>query len=228
MAAHNDVDPGSSVSQYFRTIATSLKAIGEGMAITMSWMFRRPMTIQYPDRYDGKINKYMKELERVEVGQKLPHVYRGFLEVDMDICTACQACERACPIDCISINVEKVVDERKRVMTHFDIDIGKCMFCGLCVDPCPTGALSHTPEFEATSQFIECLVARFVEDPRQPYVPFKAGKGVEYERKPLGSILRKINFVGVGKNAFSPLPPFVDGAHSFTYHAEYPLPQKAR
>ena len=37
----------------------------------------------------------------------LPARYRGFLEVDMDICTACQACERACPIDVIAIDIEK-------------------------------------------------------------------------------------------------------------------------
>lgn len=226
MATHSDVDPGSSVLQYFRSIGSSLKAVGEGMAITMSWMFRRPMTFQYPDRYDGRLNKYMKDLERVEQGQKLPLVYRGFLEVDMDICTACLACERACPIDCISISVEKVPDERKRVIARFDIDLGKCMFCGLCVDPCPTTALAHTPEFEATSQFVEALVARFVPDPRQPYVPFKAGKGVEYARKPLGSILREQGFVLPKKDAFAPLPPFPDGMHSFVEHAEYPLKVK--
>jgi NADH-quinone oxidoreductase subunit I/NAD(P)H-quinone oxidoreductase subunit I len=214
-------DDRGALTRYLGSIWTSLRAIGEGMAVTMSWMLRRPATIQYPDRYDGKLNTLMKGLERVDIGQKLPLSYRGILEVDMDICTACQACERACPISCIEMSVEKVADERKRVMTRFDIDIAKCMFCGLCVDPCPTGAIQHTPEFEATSQYLENLVARFVPDPKKPYVPFKAGKGVEYTRKPLGSVLRALGFVGPRKDAYAPLPPFAEGKHSFGIHAAY-------
>ncbi len=27
------------------------------------------------------------------------------------------------------------------VMSRFDIDIAKCMYCGLCSEPCPTGAI---------------------------------------------------------------------------------------
>jgi len=41
------------------------------------------------------------------VVDSLPERYRGFLEVDMSICTACQACERACPINVIAIEIEK-------------------------------------------------------------------------------------------------------------------------
>ena len=58
-------------------------------------IFRRPYTIQYPDRTP------------VRVQDTLPFRYRGILEVDLEICTGCLACERACPIDCIVIDVEK-------------------------------------------------------------------------------------------------------------------------
>lgn len=220
MSDSSKVEP-SGLAKYLGDSFSALKAVGEGMAVTMSWMFRKPATIQYPDRYDGRLNSIMQDLEPELTSQHLPSTYRGILEVDMDICTACKACQRACPIDCIVIDVEKVPDDRKRVMTRFDIDISKCMFCGLCVDPCPTHAIEHTAEFEATSQFIENLTARFVPDPRKPVVPFKAKKGLEYTRKPNGSILRETGFSGPQKDTYAPLPPFADGAHSFEHHANY-------
>src|SRR5262249_17980162 len=74
---------------YVGNIVQSAKSVLEGMAVTFSYMFRKPTTIQYPDRVP------------MPVSEMLPERYRGFLEVDMDICTACKACERECPINCI-------------------------------------------------------------------------------------------------------------------------------
>src|SRR5260370_38061641 len=74
--------------------------------------------------------------------------YRGILEVDLEICTGCLACERACPIDCIVIVVDKDPQTRQMLLSQFDIDIAKCMYCGLCSGPCPTGSIHHTPVFE--------------------------------------------------------------------------------
>lgn len=215
------VGPRHAVGRYFAGIWTALKNVGEGMAVTMSWLLRRPITVQYPDRYDGQLNRFMRDLEQIDQGQKLPLAYRGFLEVDMDVCTACQACERACPIDCIAITIDKVADERRRVMTRFDIDLGKCMYCGLCVDPCPTAAIQHTPEFEATSQYVENLVARFVPDPRRPCTPYKIPKGQQIPRKPLGSVLRELGVCGPKKDPFAPLPPFSGARRSFGLHAAF-------
>ena len=71
---------------YVRNIRETLETIFEGMAITASHFVRKPFTIQYPDRTE------------IRVQDSLPFRYRGLLDVDLEICTGCLACERACPM----------------------------------------------------------------------------------------------------------------------------------
>jgi formate hydrogenlyase subunit 6/NADH:ubiquinone oxidoreductase subunit I len=157
---------GMGLGSYLRNIKDAVVTIADGMAVTASHMIRKPFTLEYPDRLpDG-----------VRVQDTLPFRYRGMLEVDLEICTACLACERACPIDCIVIEAEKDKAAGGLVMTRFDIDMGKCMYCGLCSEPCPTGSIHHTPEFEGSDYSLESLVRRFVKAPTLAYKPKKAGE----------------------------------------------------
>jgi NADH-quinone oxidoreductase subunit I len=50
------------------------------------------------------------------------------------------------------------------------------MYCGLCSEPCPTGAIHHTPEFEGADFSLESLIRRFVKDPVVAYKPKKTGE----------------------------------------------------
>ena len=38
--------------KYFKNISNSVLSILEGMAVTLSWMFRRPYTVQWPDKIE--------------------------------------------------------------------------------------------------------------------------------------------------------------------------------
>lgn len=180
----------NAATAYFENIRESVTSIFEGLAVTMSHMFRQPATVQYP---------YHPKDKSVPLGgpDTLPDRYRGFLEVDMDICTACLKCEKACPINCINIDLEKVnltddpSEKPVRALVRFDIDMAKCMYCGLCQEPCPTNAIRHTKHFESAVQNLEHLVARFV-DHQAPVVPFKVKKGNEYETDAHGSIARRL------------------------------------
>jgi NADH-quinone oxidoreductase subunit I len=168
-----------SVRAYAAAVRDTVSSLWQGLSITLSHVLRRPTTVQYPDRTP------------LPVRDMLPARYRGFLEVDPAICTGCQACERACPINCIAIVLEKdPANPKQRLVTQFDIDEAKCMFCGLCVEPCPTGSIQHTREFEGSQRNIRNLVFRW-SDPLAPWPVYKVPKGVEYyPRVPLGALLR--------------------------------------
>ena len=148
--------------EYFKNIIEAVMTTFEGMTITFSHLMRRPMTIQYPDKIDMPIQ------------ETLPLRYRGHLEVDMDICTNCKACERDCPITCIAITDSEEPD-KKRWMTEFDIDLAKCMYCGICSEVCPTGAIRHSQEFEGACYDPASMTRHFIM-PGKPTPSFKPPK----------------------------------------------------
>jgi NADH-quinone oxidoreductase subunit I len=169
-----------AIREYFGHITDVVKTFWEGLSVTLSYMVRRPITVQYPDRTEKR------------VADTLPSRYRGILEVDIGVCTGCMACERACPIGVIKITTDKdPTNPKQRVIAQFDIDVAKCMFCGLCVEPCPTGSIQHTREFEATMKSVDSLVMRWVPDPEKPAPFYRPVKGQDAPRAPVGEILRK-------------------------------------
>jgi formate hydrogenlyase subunit 6/NADH:ubiquinone oxidoreductase subunit I len=164
----------SGLRGFFTDIGRAIATTFDGLSVTSSWFFRRPLTIQYPD----KIEKPVQEM--------LPDGYRGLLEVDLGRCTGCALCQKNCPIGAVIVKVEKNAATGVREIVQFDIDIGRCMYCGLCSECCKFEALQHTTDFEAVSCSPEGLVLHFARKPA-PVAKVKAGEGPP--RKPLGSIL---------------------------------------
>jgi NADH-quinone oxidoreductase subunit I len=86
--------------------------------------------------------------------------YKGRHILFHDKCTGCQLCAIACEGIAEAIGMVKVDEQwkqnKKSIMPQ--IDFGKCVFCGLCVDACPFYALFMTNDYELSSFTKEHLI----------------------------------------------------------------------
>lgn len=87
-------------------------------------------TIQYPEE-QRRLAPRLRTLHRLAVR-----------EDGSPRCVACMMCETVCPALCIEIVAEEVDDpDIEKRPQSFDIDIGKCVYCGFCVEACPEDAI---------------------------------------------------------------------------------------
>jgi formate hydrogenlyase subunit 6/NADH:ubiquinone oxidoreductase subunit I len=88
-------------------------------------LFKVPATIKYPK----------KQFD-------MPKRYRGKLKFYPEKCVGCKLCMRDCPTNAIVINK---VGEKEFTA---EIDLGRCIYCGQCVDSCLKKALETTSDVE--------------------------------------------------------------------------------
>ena len=95
-------------------------------------------------------------------------------------CTGCASCAKYCPLGIIRIvtdpSGEAMQEGEKYAIEVFDIDIGRCMFCGLCVEACPYDALHMGSGFEEGRYRRDELVIdvdRLREAPKRPSTWFR-------------------------------------------------------
>ena len=67
-------------------------------------------------------------------------------------CTGCASCAKYCPLGIIKIVTDTSGVNYQEGQSYdievFDIDMGRCMYCGLCVEACPYDALHMGSGFE--------------------------------------------------------------------------------
>lgn len=72
------------------------------------------------------------------------------------MCVGCRFCERTCPV--YALHVERTpAGGPERKVTVYDLDLSKCMFCGLCAEQCPTKTLVMSKEYELSQYSREKL-----------------------------------------------------------------------
>ncbi len=82
---------------------------------------------------------------------ELPERFRGRPVIDDAKCIdECDACATACPTDAISTK-------------PLAIDLGKCLFCTLCEEACPPGAIRYTRDYRLASRRRDDLIVRDAE-----------------------------------------------------------------
>ena len=118
--------------------------IAKGMMITLSHLFKRKATIQYPEqkREFSPVFRGLQILNRDEEGRER--------------CTACGLCAVACPAEAITMEAaerkagEENLYREEKYAAKYEINMLRCIFCGLCEEACPKEAIFLTDRLVPT------------------------------------------------------------------------------
>jgi len=121
-----------------------LAELVKGFALTLKYMFKPKVTINYPFEKGPISPRFRGE-----------HALRRYPNGE-ERCIACKLCEAICPAQAITIEAEPRDDGSRRT-TRYDIDMTKCIYCGLCQEACPVDAIVEGPNFEFATETREEL-----------------------------------------------------------------------
>lgn len=109
--------------------------IFKGMAYTFKHMFKKKVTMKYP-----------------EVKPVLGPEFRGrpvlVAENGEERCVACGLCARVCPPFAISMQGLEMDGPKEKRPDWFEINMLRCIYCGLCEEVCPEEAIVMSPEYD--------------------------------------------------------------------------------
>lgn len=115
-----------------------LVAIIKGLLITIKHLFKRKVTVKYPEetREFSKVYRGMHVLKRDAEGR--------------ENCTACGLCAVACPAEAITMEAaereegEENLYREEKYAAIYEINMLRCIYCGLCEEACPKDAIYLT------------------------------------------------------------------------------------
>jgi len=145
----------------FAEVGLGAWSIVKGLAVTLQNALRPRVTRNYPARKTRISERWRGRLVHL----------RG--DDDRLRCTACLACQKACPTNALpTIIGDDKKGREKRAQTYI-WDASRCLFCGLCVEACPFDAIRLSQEYSIIGEARPAVVfdlARLLE-PEQGGAP---------------------------------------------------------
>ena len=132
----------------------SLKGLWLTLASTVKGL-HQPVTRQYP-----ATGNFWK---RTEAPTPVQPRFMGFPaltwdgQVDEPFCTGCMVCIRNCPTLCMSATMkdnplkEEGRSHRRKIVDSFEINLNRCILCGICVEVCNFDAIVMSHEHEMST-----------------------------------------------------------------------------
>ncbi len=143
-----------------------LPAILKGMGITLSHIFKKKATVNYPEekRPFSPVFRGLHILNRDEEGRER--------------CTACGLCAVACPAEAITMEAaerlpgEEHLYREEKYAARYEINMLRCIFCGFCEEACPKQAIYMSETFAPANYqrkgFIYGKEDLLIPDPKHP------------------------------------------------------------
>jgi NADH-quinone oxidoreductase subunit I len=118
----------------------------KGMLVTLRWLGKKNITANYPKQHLPVQDRFMG--------------FPGLLwdeTADEPFCTGCMVCVRECPTQCMTAimhdnpNAVEGKSHRRKIIETFEINLNRCILCGICVDVCNFDAIAMSHEHELAS-----------------------------------------------------------------------------